>query len=425
MRQWVRRLRILLSPPRLGIEIDSSSVRGVLVRHGQITKTVIVGLTDVESLDVALARVLDTLRRTSWRKPRVFVAIGPAASQLRRLINLPAVGGARMLREMIRINAGRFFLKNGVPLLTSSVSLEETGCGWAAALEEPPVRAAAQACRSSHLRLELVAPSIIALRRSLEDEWLTAVDGEVVMRAHVAADGAIHELRRLAAATVEENGRSSAPVGALRSLGDAAVVYAAPYGATTIDPREPLVVHARDLRMWRDVSVPRWRLVLACSSLCVAIVLALAFPALYARRVATRAAQRLEAINRQYRKAHWMETELARTTTSLAEIEVFRVSRHSAIQFIADLTAALPADVWLQSLHLDNEGGTLIAMSSRAAVAVATLSELKLITSPTIVGAVSSEQRGPERIERVTIRFRWKTAQLTPVRSPARAAGGR
>ena len=424
MRQAVQKVRMVLSPPRLGIEIESGSVRGVLVRRGQIVRTAIVRLAEVESLDVALARVLDSLRPASWRKPRVFVSIGAATSQLRRLVNLPAVEGERNLRAMVRSNAGRFFLKNGVPLLTSSVSREENGCGWAAALEEPPVRAAAEACRSSRLRLELAAPSIVALRRSLDDEWLTAVDGEVVMRAHVAPHGGIHELRRVTGASMPETESASAPVAALRALGDAAAFYAAPYGATTIDRREPLVVPGRDLRIWRDVSVPRWRLLLACSSLGVAIVLALLLPALYARRVAARTAQRLEAVNRQYRQAHWMESELARTTTSLSQIESFRGSRPSAIQVLADLTAALPPDAWLQSLHIDSQGGTITALAPRAAVAVGALTELRSITSPTIVGAVSSEQLGPDRIERVTVSFHWKTAERSSARSPARTDRG-
>lgn len=407
--------RNLVSRPRLGLEIESSSVRGVLVERGQITSTMTVGLADVESLDVALRRVLETLRRPSWRKPLVYVAIGPAASQLRRLINLPAIDGARPLRDVVRSNAGRFFLKNGVPLLTSSVRREEGGDDWAAAVEEPPVRAIAEACRTSHLRLKLVAPSIVALRRSLErglaDEWLTAVDGDVVMRAHVGANGSFRELRRVAVAGATESSRAAVPVAALRSLGDAAMAFAAAYGATTIDRREPLVVHAQDLSKWRDGIVPRWRMLLAVVSLCVAMMLALTLPALYAQRVVTQTARRLEAMNRQYREAHWMEGELERATASLAEIDAFQASRRSTIQFIAELTTALPEDGWLQSLRLDKEGGTLVALAPRAAVTAAALASLKSISAPTILGSVASEQLGPDRIERVTMRFQWKAPE--------------
>lgn len=425
MTPWIRKLRQLLARPRLGIELESTGVRGVLVERGEITNAEVVGLADVESLDVALTRVLEALRRPAWRKPLVYVAIGPAASQLRRLNHLPAIDGTRLLRDMVHSNAGRFFLKNGVPLLTSSVRREEGGNGWAAAVEEPPVRAVAEACRSSHLRLELAAPSIVALRCSLEDEWLTAVDGEVVMRAHVGSNGAIREIRRLSLSGEAGNWRAAMPVAALRSLGDAAMLFAAAYGATTIDRREPLALHARDLRLCREVSVPRWRMLLAISSLCFATMLALTLPAFYAQQVATRTARRLESVNRQYRQARWMEAELERTTASLREIDEFEATRRSTIRFIADLTTALPQDAWLQSLHLDKEGGTLTALAPRAAVTAAGLASLRSISTPTIVGTVSAEQLGPDRVERVTMRFRWKQVARTPASSPATAGGGR
>jgi len=409
----MRKASSLLSRSRLGIEINSTDVRGVFVKHGHITKTAMVCLAGVESLEAALIQVLETLRGSSVRKPAVYVAIGPAASQLRRLTNLPAIASARPLRELVHSNAGRFFLRNGVPLLTSSVRREESGHGWAAAVEEPPVRAAADACRRAGLRLALVAPSIVAMRRTVDDEWLTAIDGDVVMRAHVGSNGAIRELRRFMAPPVAEP----------QSLGSAATDFAVPFGATTIDRDEPLVLHERDLRMWRDVSVPGWRMAVAAAALCVAMMLSLTLPALYAQRIAAETARRLEAINRQYREAHWMETELARTTASLSEIDAFQATRRSTIAFMADLTTVLPEDAWLQNLRLDKDGGTLVALAPRAAVTATALASLKSISAPTIVGAVSSEQVGPDRIERVTMRFRWKL----PKRNAASwlASGGR
>jgi hypothetical protein len=79
--------------------------------------------------------------------------------------------------------------------------------------------------------------------------------------------------------------------------------------------------------------------------------------------------------------------------------------------FLAELTNALPESVWLQSVRVDRQGGTVIALAPRAASALAGLGELRSITSPVIVGGVSGEQLGADRIERVTIRFRWRTSE--------------
>jgi hypothetical protein len=90
------------------------------------------------------------------------------------------------------------------------------------------------------------------------------------------------------------------------------------------------------------------------------------------------------------------------------------------IDFLAALTASLPENAWLQSVHVDQQGGTLVALAPRAASALAGLSKLKTLTAPVIVGAVSNEQVGRDRIERVTIRFRWRTGERAPRPSSAK-----
>ena len=408
MSDVVRRSLSLLRGPRLGIEVGSRSLRSVLVVRGNIAKTATAELHPNESIEAALQRLINAGCRGLWRRPIVCVAVGASSSQLRRLVNLPAIDNRWALRDVVRSSAGRFFLKNGVPLLTSSVRRERDGTGWAAAIDEPPVRAVAEACRARRLRLEVATPMVVALQRAMTGELLSAADGEVMVEAHVGLRGELHDVRRTSARDDDAIGRYATPVSALEPLGEHATEYAAAYGATAIDRSEPLALHARELRQWQDTTVPAWRMLLAVGALVIATALALALPAFHARRVAAQASARLAVINRQYRAAQWTEAELQRTTIALDELAAFQMTRRSRIQFLRELTASLPTDVWLQSVRVDDQGGTVVALAPRAASALAGLSDVKSVTTPTIIGAVSNEQIGHDRIERVTIRFRWR-----------------
>lgn len=405
-----------LRAPRLGIEVGSRSVRSVLVVKGRIVRTATADLNPSDPLEMVLQRLLDENCRGVRRRPRVCAAVGASASQIRRLVNLPAIASDRALRDVVRSSVGRFFLKNGVPLLTSSVCREGDGTGWAAAIEEPPVHAMAAACRSRRLRLAVAAPAVIALQRAMTGHLLQAGDGDAVLEAHVGSRGELRNVRRTLVHGDVSTERQSAPVSELEGLGTDAGVYAAAYGATEIDDSEPLALHARELRQWQDTSVPTWRLLFAIAALLMAMTLAITLPALRATRVAAHTSTRLAKVNREYRAAQWTEAELQRTTIALDELGAFQVSRRSMTEFLAELTATLPENVWLQSVHVDEQGGAVVALAPRAASALAGLSALRSITEPIIVGAVSNEQIGRERIERVTIRFRWRTAKLRGAR---------
>ena len=395
--------------PRLGVEVGCRSVHAVLVSHCRIVRTATVRLAEGEPLDEALGQLLDSTCRGQWRSPFVFAAIGPSASQLRRLTKLPSVASARVLRDVVKANAGTFFLKNGKPLLTSAVRQCGDGAGWAAALDEPPVRMLADVCRSRGLRLQLVIPSVVALPRALDAETLTTEDGDAAVELRVEPTGELRDVRR----SQVEMGRVSphraaTPRAALSPLGGEAADYAAAYGATTFDPSEPLALKARDFRAWRDDTVPAWRLLTAGAAVAIALALALVVPAFHARSVAAHAATRLASINGAYRSAHWTERELAATTGTLAELAAFHDSRRSIVGLLAELTVALPENAWLASLHVDVEGGTAIVLAPRAASVISALADVHAITAPAIAGAVSTEGAGADRAERVTVRFRWR-----------------
>jgi hypothetical protein len=403
-------MRLSLGAPRIGVDIGSRAVRAVLVRRGRPVDAQTVVLDEDDSLDAALASVLRSLAPRALRKPVVFAAIGPSASQLRQLVNLPAVGDARALREVVRGSTARFFLKNGVPLITSSVRREEDGTAWAAALEEPAVRAVAAACKAVRLPLVAIVPSVVALMDMSSDDEVIALDGDVMVELRIGAEGALHGVRRgMVPTSSQTSARVPTTVGAAGSLGTLDPEYAAAYGATSIDPREPLALHTGDLRPWRDTAVPRWRLVLAGTVLIITTLLSVTLPALFVRREAARGRARLATLDPAYRAARWVDQDLAATSSALAQIATFDRSRRSATGFIGQLTDVLPDDAWLQSVHLEEPGGSMTAVAPHASEAFAALSELRAVTTPAIVGAVSAEPVGPQRFERVTLRFRWRS----------------
>ncbi len=93
--------------------VAHGAVRTVLVRGGAIVWSTEVLRADgsAGALAVALASVP---RRAPRLSRRVTAAVGPSASQLRCLSELPPLTGPRAVAQVVREGAGRFFLGNGV-----------------------------------------------------------------------------------------------------------------------------------------------------------------------------------------------------------------------------------------------------------------------------------------------------------------------
>lgn len=394
--------------PRLGVEIGCNTIRAVLVVRRKIVRATSVQLGELGSIEAGLESVFGSMPLAGVVKPHVFGAIGAASSQVRRLNNLPSIKSERALRDVVHANGARFFLKNGIPLITSAVRRDDERSGWAAAIEEPPVRALALACRSHRLTLTLVAPAIIALPLAISGESFVIVDGEAVVEAHTRGDGALVDVRRVFAMSAGERNGCDGTKGASMCGGDDSIEYAVAYGATELRESEPLAIHRQELRALADAPFPRWRIALAIGACIAALLFAVALPAFRARREAAAASGRLMITDRSYRAARWTETELRRTTQTLGEIDGFAKDRRSTVVFLAAITQSLPEDVWLQAIHVDQDGGTATAVAPRASSAVDGFAALHSLTSVAIMGAVLQQQIAQQHFERVTVRFRWR-----------------
>ena len=116
--------------PRIGVGVGADALRLVYVRRGRVRWS---GEMDFEGADT-LERALPELLRQSplprWPRPVVTVAVGPFATQLKRVTGLPPLSDPRLTASLIRENQSRFFMRNGQPLLTTGVRTIEDGAAW-------------------------------------------------------------------------------------------------------------------------------------------------------------------------------------------------------------------------------------------------------------------------------------------------------
>jgi hypothetical protein len=143
--------------PELRLCIGRSSLRAEAVRTGVVTWVGETSYADVTGLADAIAR-LAAEAPAGCRRLTAVLERPPA--QLRTLPDLPPVR-ARYLAALVAQQAGRFFRKNGQPLVTDAAWVGKTapGVAHAAAVEAPLVEAIAAGARAAGLWLEAIAPA--------------------------------------------------------------------------------------------------------------------------------------------------------------------------------------------------------------------------------------------------------------------------
>ena len=363
-----------------------------------------------EKLRALLARCpLDSSPLGCWPRPRVAAAIGPSAVQVKRLTGLPPLEDPAALASLVREGAGRFFLRNGVPLLTTGVRLVEPGTAWAAAFDAPIVEQVERACASAGLRVRIVAPSAIALGRATNGRQISWVDGDV--RAELAfSEGKITAVRQVAMHhglghhEVEE---PASPVAALASLGGQALAFADAYGATRLGRDEPLALRPGRASLGGSPSQARtWT---AAATLGLTVIAALVGPPVAASRATTRARARLQLVGAQLRTARAVERDLGQISGALEEAAAFNATHRSATMLLADITRALPKEAALVAFEIDSATGTLVAITPRASRVTTALEGVRGIASPQIVGPVTRAMAGGGELEQVTVRFQLTT----------------
>ena len=149
----------------LRLRIGRSTLRAEAIERGSVTWAGEAGYGNAAELADAIARLAAEPPRTCGR---LVVALDHPPVQLRTLTDLPPVK-PRHLTALVAQQAGRFFRKNGQPLVTDAawVGKGAATVAYAAAVEEALAEAIAAGARGAGLWLESIAPVGAAARLTL------------------------------------------------------------------------------------------------------------------------------------------------------------------------------------------------------------------------------------------------------------------
>src|ERR1041385_3681534 len=388
---------------RIGLALARDAVRAVALPRHQIVWAAEAPLEPGATLASVIESLLAAAPVRRFPRPIVSAAVGPHASQVRLVTGLPDGQDAQTLAAIIRENASLFFLKNGVPLITTDVRPADAGVALAAAIDEPYVAAVRDAC-AGRWRLSCIAPTPIALVRAFEDRSFSWMDGTVVVEV-TRSDDAIESVRTRRWCATEPVASPPHPVPALASFGESALRYADAYGAAVMETPPALGLDALATGAWTP-SEARRRLLLP--GLVIALGIAsFALSPLAAARAAGGARARLAAV-RDDQKQTVLSTlnQLDRVSAILEDTRQFAESRSPITLLLGELARVLPERSVLASLELGDEQGQLVALSSNAAAVLAAVQRLPGARSVELVGAVQREAVAGSEAQRVTVRWR-------------------
>lgn len=385
---------------RLGLGIGRDRVSAVLM-VGQSVRWVAHHPRQPDTpLADAVALLLAECPRCRLLPVCAIAALGPSVSQLKCLTDLPPIADSKALVALVRENTGRFFLRNGIPLLVSGVHVESPTRVWVAAVDAPVVADVAAGCRRVGISLGAVVPSAVALRHAIRDTSIAWIDGDVRW------DIAFREGSPLSVRRSSSNGdvpNLPALVSTLSTLGDDAVHTLDAAGAALTRRSEAISVRVGDAA---HAAPSRRRLMQAALACFAGCVVALASPGIIAI-VAQRRDRANEArIESRARAARIGANELAQATATLRALTDYADSRRSMVLLLAEITRSLPDSSSLVAFQVDSTGlGDVVAITPHAADVVDAVERTPGLASPQIIGPVTRERIGSRIMDRVTVRF--------------------
>ena len=388
--------------PRLGLGIGRRRVSAVLLDGDAVRWSASRLRSDDEPLAQALGALLVACPRSRFRPPIVVAAVGPTAAQLKLVADLPPLTEPGSIAAVVREQASRFFLKNGVPLLFSGARAASSTSAWMAAFEEPVVRDVAAACRDAGLTLHVVTPTAVALQFATSPASVVWRDDDVEL-AVTYADGVPAHVRTSPGAEVIAEPPET--IRGFDGIGEQVAECLDAVGAARVPRREPIALGGSVLRLTKPPS--RRRLVAAGATCTAAIIVALLAPLAASMRVAHAARTNKAAMRAPVSAAERDAKELGVTTTALGALASFSQSRRSVTLLLAQLTRALPEGSALIAVQVDSAGtGSVVAIGPHAAAVVDAVERVPGLASPEIVGPVTHETTGGKQVDRVTVRFR-------------------
>lgn len=387
----------------LGLAISSDRVSAVLVRRGVVTWSDVRSFGGPVSRAEVIGQVVAACPRPRWRRKRVVAAIGPSGVQVKRLADLPPEINPKALGGIVRESAGRFFLKNGVPLETTCAPIEADGTLWAAAFDTCVIGEVERACHQAMWRLQALVPLATVLRLATRDESVAWADGELLFRA-TYRDSALTQFRCERDTGVDAPSLP-APASAAASAGVTTADLLPAFAASLIRRDEPLALKRSQPL---GTAPSRRQLRAAAAAGVLAFICWWLTPGVAATIRAHTAQRELSSLASRARVDRRESAALDSVTASLREVTEFEARARSMTLLLAEVTRALPDSCTIVQLQMvDSTGGSVVAMAPRAAGIVDALERVPVIAAPTIAGPVSSQSLGGRSLERVSVAFRF------------------
>jgi len=332
---------------RLGIVVESARVSAVALRRGRTVWAAEAPYAGAEDLERALAG-LAAERPGGARSASVGLADDVARVKI--VEGLPRLSPADLAAH-VRLHSRRYFLQNGVPLVTDATPLGKTHTGRAllAAAHVPVIEAIAGGLRGAGLVCRTIVPLCL----------LSVPAGDPL-----AATRAVALARDARLALLPEAARADAVRATRRSL-------------------------------------TRWA-ALAAGSVATLVVTWFAVQLRQERA----AAQELVRLRPALQVALNVRTDLDGATDALALLSRASSGRARRARLLAALTRALPDSAFLVSVRLEPDGrGTLAGYAPSAASVVARLERAGAVQRAVLEGSVTREVVAGRERERFAVRF--------------------
>lgn len=399
---------------RIGLALGHDSLRAVVVRGGRITWTGEAAREPGAPRADEIVALLSAVPLPRWPRPVLAVAVGPHASQVKRLEGLPPLTDGEVLRAIVQQRPEAFFLQNGTPVRTTGVRPAGEGAAWSAAIDVTHVDSVRQAAAVLRLRLAFVAPSAVVLPRVLEDERFVVADGPVALDVTRSAGG-FESIRRLPASAAEA--MEPAPVAALRAIDDPAR-FAEAYGAAVAAPGDPLTLGPAGDVPWE--ARRRRRRLLPPAILAAAAAAALLLSPLQPYLAARRAEAELREVqaSNAWRLTVDVLAQRERVTAALAEVDSFALARPRQAALLAALARALPDSAALEKVEVRDGEARLVIVAPRAAGAISALRAAPGLGEVALVGQVAETPAANGFLQRATLRVRTAAHPPTPRARP-------
>lgn len=386
---------------RIGLGLTRDEIRAVAVRRGRIVWTGEATREAGVPLADSVSALLRSVPAPRFPRPILSAAVGPHASQIKLIGGLPAVSDPAILSALIRENAGSFFRKNGVHLVTQCSTSIQPGEVIAMAIDEPEVLALREVCRTLHWRFGHVAPVPVAVMTSVLNPEFTWTDAGLAI--DVTRTGTtITGLRTRRIDVPETPALTLQAVPLLASLGERGIRFADAFGAATMEKpalAAPLRGPSWDSRgLLRQVRLPAAVLGFGLGILALSPLGGVWATHQAREKSADVSADQRRTILVALGRLEWVSRVLQAATR-------FSNDRVLATPAFSELALTLPDETMLVSLERNERQVDLVALTPNPANVLAALERLPHVHSVELVGPVRREGYSGRELQRVTVRF--------------------